>query len=506
MHQHPRDHLTKKQGIDNRLSQYQGVHSVKRKTSAHGEEALEGHADAGAEHEPEGGHEYEEGHELEAHEHEGGNDDTHHEDGDEHHDDAEQEHQGEVTKADLNLPEDWVEAAKRQAAERAEEERKRKEAEDLASQELRAEEARKRLEEEEARFLEQAEEQKRKAEEAKIKREREAVERRKELAEKAAAEAKAERAAQENTPEAIAKRQALEQEDKEKAKRKARVAEIMARAKAAKSSNTPTLGLVSRDATESPGLSEEFSGNDSPRRFDNDESSHRASGLSPVVPSDVAADEPQPVEVSDISPVSQEADQLADAILGASASTNEESEVVEVEAEVEATQIQTNAESDIEAVVEDEVEHIEEHQEPEPVALAADTFIPAPADEEFLDDAPKSADLSTGLADFVQQEQAVVKEEEELSRQASLAPTTHQVEVTPVVESVAPVQQIEEQFDGFGNTEAPAQATLRRSFNPFEAKPVDADALWSALEASHASAHTASASEEAQWARLLQCA
>ena len=40
-----------------------------------------------------------------------------------------------------------------QAEEKAEEERKRREAEDQLAQELRAEEARKRLEEEEERFL-----------------------------------------------------------------------------------------------------------------------------------------------------------------------------------------------------------------------------------------------------------------------------------------------------------------------------------------------------------------
>ena len=138
----------------------------------------EGHHEEGLiadEHEPEHSHDEEHDHEegeyahddvgpfacnSGCHNRQGAHDAIHEED---------DEEQAEQSKAPpMNLPEDWVEAAKRllcrthlpqhdlcagQAEERAEEERKRREAEDLAAQELRADEARKRLEEEETKFL-----------------------------------------------------------------------------------------------------------------------------------------------------------------------------------------------------------------------------------------------------------------------------------------------------------------------------------------------------------------
>jgi len=515
----PRDHLAaKKSGLDSRLTQFQqGPTKVGRKGSADGQAPTETpwdneHHDEDDYHhsddeEPAGEHSEEAGEDAPVEEGEEG----------EQHEEQDPEAARAAKAATLNLPEDWVEKAKRQAEERAEEERKRREAEDFAEQERRAEEARKRLEEEEEQFLKQAEEQKRKAEEARQKREREAAERRRELAEKAAAEVKAERARAAEAAQAahtVAATKEMSEEDLEKAKRKARVAEIMARAKAGKGS--PAVGADGAGSTSpaaisptpddngvqrsdslstpvgTPGVGHSHLSVQSqkePNEEDNAPPSHiKVIVASPLPQEEVVSPATEtPTQSESANPFDAPAsEQVSEAV-----SEPVEAPVVPVEEAAPAVEEKTEAVVVVEeAVVAVEEEAVAVKTLPvEAVEVAHETAVeavatlPAPVASSQLD-ASATAPLSISMDDFEAEERAAqaAAEQEELARNSHSAEVNIDEEIPSPVAVAAPAADLphepvaapegfdddftsetapaaEETFDGFGQSAAPPAAS-----------------------------------------------
>ena len=311
-----------------------------------------------------------------------------------------------------------------------------------------------------------------------------------------------------------------------------RVAEIMARAKSGKGSNSPAVGVSQNyaDSTAESGLHEREDVSRSVSVL-----TPTSTPMTPIQPhfeteSTVQIIIEEPV-ASVVAPITEEPIILVTPTVAQAEPTEhvhtsptpsdnvadfeEQERVAAAEAEQEErdraehaqTQAETNAEAET-ALQESpttliaephHVEHVEPvHVEPVHVGVAHEEHVHTQA---AMEEPAHVEAAHEKHIEATHEEPAI-----EVSQSASV----------PVVQETA-VAEEEEEFGGFGNTDAAPPAaslahaqeqtevkkTARYSFNPFDGAAVNVPALWSQLEAEHATSHKSGAAEQALWAKLL---